>query len=104
MPDVRKKTRTKRLMLTGAQAQQALDPLRPGMPALDSIHDDSVTFKPKPKGPTYRILRTTEVDSYETTPTAKAIGNGLKAKKAPPPAETPPVVKTKFPGTNNFDG
>ena len=104
MPNVRKKTRTKRLMLTGAQAKQVLDPLRPGMPALDSIHDDSVTFKSKPKGPTYRILRTTEVDSYETTPTAKAIGNVLKGKKAPAPAAIAAAVKTKVPGDDNFAG
>jgi hypothetical protein len=104
MPNVRKKTRTKRLMLTGAQAKQVLDPLRPGMPALDSIHDDSVTFKSRPKGPTYRILRTTEVDSYETTPTAKAIGNVLKGKKAPAPAAIAAAVKTKVPGDDNFAG
>jgi len=104
MPDVRKKTRTKRLMLTGAQAKQALDPLRPGMPALDSIHDDSVTFKSKPKGPTYRILRTTEVDSYETTPTAKALGNVLKGKQAPAPAAIAAAVKAKVPVDDNFAG
>jgi hypothetical protein len=104
MPNVRKKTRTKRLMLTGAQAKQALDPLRPGMPALDSIHDDSVTFKSKPKGPTYRILRTTEVDSYETTPTAKALGNALKGKKAPAAAAIAAALKTKLPGDDNFAG
>ena len=89
-------------MLTGAQAKQALDPLRPGMPALDSIHDDSVTFKSKPKGPTYRILRTTEVDSYETTPTAKALGNVLKGKQAPAPAAIAAAVKTKVPVDDNF--
>jgi hypothetical protein len=91
-------------MLTGAQAKQALDPLRPGMPALDSIHDDSVTFKSKPKGPTYRILRTTEVDSYETTPTAKALGNVLKGKQAPAPAAIAAAVKTKVPVDDNFAG
>jgi len=104
MPDVRKKTRTKRLLLTGAEARQPLDLLRPGMPALDSIHDDSVTFKSKPKGPTYRILKTTEVDSYETTPTAMALGKVLKGKKAPAPATIAAAVKTKLPGGDNFAG
>src|SRR6266478_2816979 len=83
MPDVRNKTRTSRLLLTGAKAKQPLDLLRPGMPALDSIHDDSVTFKSK--GRTYRILKTTEVDSYETTPTAKALRKVLHGKATPAP-------------------
>jgi hypothetical protein len=104
MPDVRKKTRTNRLLLTGAKAKQPLDLLRPGMPALDSIHDDSVTFKSTPKGRTYRILKTTEVDSYETTPTAMALGKVLKGKKAPAPAAIAAAVKRKHPGGDNFTG
>lgn len=83
MPDVRKKTRTTRLLLTGKKAKQPLELLRPGMPALDSIHDDSVTFKSK--GRTYRILKTTEVDSYETTPTAMAFRKALHGKPKPDP-------------------
>ena len=95
MPDIRKKTRTNRLQLTGRKAKQPLDLLRPGMPALDSIHDDSATFKSK--GRTYRILKTTEVDSYETTPTAMALRKVLHGKLAPAPkaiaaaAKLPPV-------------
>jgi hypothetical protein len=104
MADVRKKTRTKRLQLTGAKAKKPLDPLRTGMPAMDSIHDDSVTFKSTPKGPTYRILKTTEVDSYETTPTAMALGKVLKGKKAPAPAAIAAAVKTKLPGGDTFAG
>src|SRR6266849_8810507 len=83
MPDIRKTTRTNRLMLTGRKAKQPLDLLRRGMPALDSIHDDSATFKSK--GRTYRILKTTEVDSYETTPTAMALRKVLHGKLAPAP-------------------
>ena len=83
MPDVRKTTRTNRLMLTGRKAKQPLELLRRGMPALDSIHDDSVTFRPR--GRTYRILKTTEVDSYETTPTALALRKALHGKLAPAP-------------------
>jgi hypothetical protein len=104
MPDVRKATRTNRLPLTGAKANEALEALRPGMPSLDSIHDDSVTFKSKAKGPTYRILKTTEVDSYETTPTAVALGKALKGKTAPAPAAIAAAAKTKLPGGDNFAG
>src|SRR5713226_6345280 len=99
MPDVRKKTRTNRLQLTDAKAKQPLDPLRAGMPALDSIHDDSATFKSK--GRTYRILKTTEVDSYETTPTAMALRKVLHGKLAPAPkaiaaaAKLPPAKRPR---------
>jgi hypothetical protein len=47
MPDVRKETGTNTVPLIAKKARQPLDPLRTGMPALDSIHDDSVTFKAK---------------------------------------------------------
>jgi hypothetical protein len=114
MPDVRKQTRTNRLLLTGAKAKQPLEPLRPGMPALDSIDDDSVTFKSK--GRTYRILKTTEVDSYETTPTAMALRKALHGKLAPAPkaiaaaAKLPPAKRprggkpTPAGGGDNFIG
>ena len=111
MPDVRKKTRTSRLLLTGAKAKQPLDPLRPGMPALDSIHDDSVTFKSK--GRTYRILKTTEVDSYETTPAANALRKLLHGKAHPAPAAIAAAAKlppqrggkpAPAPGGDNFVG
>jgi hypothetical protein len=104
MPDFRKKMRTMRLLLTGAKAKQPLDPLRPGMPALDSIVDDSVTFKSQPNGPTYRILKTTEVDSYETTPTAMALGRVLKGKKAPAPSAIAAALNTQVPGGEDFAG
>jgi len=112
MPDVRKKTRTNRLPLTGARAKRPLDLLRAGMPALDSIHDDSVTFKSK--GRTYRILKTTEVDSYETTPTAEALRKALHGKAKPAPAaiaaaaKLSPVKRPRGPkpaaGGDNFAG
>lgn len=91
MADVRKATRTNRLLLTNAKAKQPLDPLRSGMPALDSIHDDSVTFKSK--GRTYRILKTTEVDSYETTPTANELRKALHGKAQPAPAAIAAAAK-----------
>jgi len=86
-------------MLTGRKAKQPLDLLRRGMPALDSIHDDSATFKSK--GRTYRILKTTEVDSYETTPTAMALRKVLHGKLAPAPkaiaaaAKLPPAKRPR---------
>jgi hypothetical protein len=91
MEDVRKKTRATRLLLTGAKAKQPLELLRRGMPAQDSIHDDSVTFKSK--GRTYRILKTTEVDSYENTPTAKALRNVLHGNQTPAPAAIAAAAK-----------
>jgi len=69
----RRKSISRRLVLTGAPASAPLDLLRPGMPAHDSIHDDKTTFKPTKRGPTYRILKTTEVDSYEDTPPRQCI-------------------------------
>jgi hypothetical protein len=98
------KTRTNRLPLTGAKAKEPLDALRPGMPALDSIHDDSTTFKSKPKGPTYRILKTTEVDSYETTPTAIALRKVLHGNATPAPKAIAAAAKAKLPGGDNFVG
>jgi hypothetical protein len=91
MEDVRKKTRATRLLLTGAKAKQPLELLRRGMPAQDSIHDDSVTFKSK--GRTYRILKTTEVDSYETTPTAMALRKVLHGNQKPAPAAIAAAAK-----------
>ena len=38
-------------------------PRRPGLPAKESIVEEKVYATPK--GATYRILRTTEVDEYE---------------------------------------
>ncbi|MBZ5680278.1 MAG: hypothetical protein LAO24_09255 [Acidobacteriia bacterium] len=93
MPDIRQKTRTRRLLLTGAKAMEPLDLLRPGMPALDSIHDDRTTFKPTLRGPTYRILKTTEVDSYESTRPAKALRLALHGKKTPAPAAIAAAAK-----------
>lgn len=71
------------LPLTGAKASEPLDPSRTGMPALDSIHDDKTTFQPKGGGATYRILKTTETDTYEKTPAAIAFSKALKGQKQP---------------------
>lgn len=79
----RKTSITRRLQLTGEKASAPLDLLRPGMPALDSIHDDKTTFRPTKGGPTYRILKTTETDTYENTPTAVAFRTALSGQKQP---------------------
>src|SRR2546423_12588973 len=70
----------KRLPLTGAKLAAPLDISQPGMPAADSIHA-VVKFKAK-----YRILKSTEVDSYEQTPTAVAVKKTLTGKQPSPPA------------------
>jgi hypothetical protein len=101
MPDVVKKTRTDRLQLTGKRAKQPLEALRRGMPALDSIHDDSA--KITSKGRTYRILKTTEVDTYEDTVGAWALRKVLHGNPQPAPAaiataaKKPPVKPSPTP-------
>jgi len=73
------------------------------MPALDAIHD-TVAFSPTPTGPQYLIVRTTEVDSYETSPPAVALGKLLKGKAAPPQAALRAALKAKPPVGDNFGG
>lgn len=41
-------------------------PRRPGLPAEESVVEEKVYVSPK--GKTYRILRTNEVDEYEEKP------------------------------------
>lgn len=61
-----------------AEAVRTLDPLRTGMPALDSIIDVK-EFKKGKK--TYRIIRTNEVDEYEQAPTEKKLKKNKRTKK-----------------------
>jgi hypothetical protein len=103
MPDPRKTTATKRLPLTGAAAATPLSPLRAGMPSLDSVHK-TMAFAPKKGGPRYRIIRTTETDSYETTPPAVKLRKMLGTKKIPPKAALAAAVKAKPPKGDNFAG
>jgi hypothetical protein len=103
MPDPRKTTATKRLPLTGATSSTPLVPLRAGMPAMDSIHT-TMAFAPKTGGPTYRIIRTTETDAYETTPPAVKLSKMLRVKGAPPSAALTAAVKAKPPKGDNFAG
>src|SRR2546423_3912951 len=88
----------KRLPLTGAKLAAPLDISQPGMPAADSIHA-VVKFKAK-----YRILKSTEVDSYEQTPTAVALKKALTGKQPSAAAvakamKGPAVVSDNFAGT-----
>jgi hypothetical protein len=91
--DVAKKTRTDRLQLTGKKAKRPLEVLRRGMPALDSIHDDSATVKSK--GRTYRILKTTEVDLYEDTVGAWALRKVLHGNPQPAQAAIAAAAKKR---------
>lgn len=104
MPDVTKKLRTTRLPLTGAKAAAPINPLRAGMPALDSIHSTE-TFSPRRKGPKYQIIHTTEVDTYENSPAAQKLRKVLPGNKAPSLVALAAAVKAKAkaPG-DNFAG
>ena len=95
---------SKRLPLVGAKAKQPLDLLRAGMPSLDSIHDDSVTFKPTTKGRTYRILKTTEVDRYENTAAARGLRKAMLGVRKPSPAAINAAVKQKPSTGENYAG
>jgi hypothetical protein len=67
------------------------NPLRAGMPALDTIHARLVIASPQTPGRTYTILRTTEIDGYELD---KAAAAGLAA----------PGVSTPVPTGDGFQG
>ncbi len=102
MADPRKTTITNRLPLTGASTGAPLAPLRPGMPALDTIHS-TIPFAPK-RGASYRIIRTTETDSYEKSPAALRIPKLLRTKGAPPSAPLQAAVAAQPPAGDNFQG
>lgn len=105
MPDLRHLRKVTRLPLTGAKTKAPLYPLQVGMPALDSIHDD-FAFRPKGGRSSYRVLRTTEVDSYEKTDAAQGFASALRGQKAPAPAaikaaaKRPPSTGNQFAGTD----
>jgi len=80
-----------RLPLTGKKASKPLDLALTGMPAPDSIHSET-TFKPKGGG-TYRILKTTEVDTYEDNPAANALRDAVHGVKTPSMAAVTAAMK-----------
>lgn len=104
MPKSRRNKQVRKLQLTGAPALNVLSPLAVGMPSQDSILDDKTTFKPKAGGPTYRILKTTETDSYETTPAAMAMRTALHGKKTPALAAMAAAAKKKPSTGDRFGG
>jgi len=81
---------TERLMLPGKRASEPLDLALPGMPAQDSIHSESTLHK---AGATYRILRTTEVDTYEDNDAADALRSAVHGIKAPSMAAVSAAMK-----------
>jgi len=81
MPMDHQTMKIERLPLTGKKTSKPLDLALPGMPAPDSIHSE-ITFTPKGGG-TYRILRTTEVDTYEDNAAANALRSAVHGIKAP---------------------
>jgi hypothetical protein len=88
------------LPLTGATLAQPIDFTQPGLPSLDSVHD-AIQFTPVPGGTTYQVLRTTEFDTYESSPEVAAVAqllqqgrpsptalaDALRAAAAPPPGD-----------------
>lgn len=102
MPDPQTTT-IERLPLTGKAAPAPLSPLRPGMPALDSVHNMK-EFAPQPGGPTYHIISTTETDSYESSAPAKNMPKLLQSTPAPSSAAVAAALKAKAPAGDNFAG
>ncbi len=102
---MRKSSKTKKLKkpkmgrLMQADAVAAVDPMRPGMPAADSI----ISIRPLASAeamavaegsiiPTFRIIQTNEVDAYEKAATSQETLNAAIASVAAP-------VSDKFTGT-----
>jgi hypothetical protein len=106
MADLHKLRKFTKLPLTGKKAKAPLYPLQVGMPALDSIHDDSITFKGGRS--TYRILRTTETDAYEKSDAAVGFAQALKGQKQPSTAaikaaaKKPPSTGDQYAGTDRM--
>ncbi len=93
MPSTSRPITSAKLTLMDKKASEPLNLLRTGMPSLDSIQDDTTTFQPKPGGQVYRILKTTEVDTYEKTPAALALNKALKGQKQPDPRAVAAAVR-----------
>src|SRR5437773_571539 len=60
--------KTRRIPLTGRPVPTPLNLTRPGMPSVDSIHEAHRVITAR--GRRFRVIRTTEVDEYESTPAA----------------------------------
>ena len=93
--------KTKRLPLTGRSAPVALNLARHGMPSADSIHDARQVVTAR--GRQFRIMRTTEVDEYESTPRAVSLRKALTVRGAPSPTALAKAMK-KPPTGDQFAG
>jgi hypothetical protein len=90
---------TRRVPLGRAKAQAPLDPLRTGMPSLDSIH----SLKSRSvAGAKFRIIRTVEVDAYERSVPAVTLASALRTK-TPNVARIATLLKKK-PAGDAFAG
>ena len=91
----------KRLPLTGRSAPAPLNLARPGMPSADSIHDARQVVVAH--GRQFRILRTTEVDEYESSPRAVSLRKALTVRGAPSTKAMAAAMK-KLPTGDQFQG
>jgi len=103
MPNSPKPQIIEMLPLTGAALKKPLDLARTGMPAAGSIHDVT-ELKPKAGRPAFRILHTTELDTYETTPPATKVPQLLRTKKARSAAAVAAALKAAPPTGDNYLG
>src|SRR5262245_14705894 len=94
--------KTKRLALTGRPLPVRLNLARAGMPSADSIQDAGRVVTAR--GRQFRILRTTEVDGYESTPTAISLRNALSGRGAPSATAVAAALKRKKPTGDQFAG
>ena len=92
--------RTRRISLTGRRLPVALNLTRPGMPSVDSIHEARRVIAAR--GRRFRVIRTTEVDEYESSPAAVSLRRAL-ARRAPSATALSAATKNK-PTGDQFAG
>ena len=97
MPKPPAQMKVRVLPLTGAKLSAPLDLSRRGMPALDSIHN-VVKFKSR-----FKIVKSTEIDSYEESPSARALQKALMGKQ-PSGVALMKAMKKPAPKGDNFGG
>lgn len=90
MPQKSKKKKSSAAGLAEASELSSLDPLRTGMPALDSIlsvktleTSEAAAMAESLEVPRFRIIRTNEVDGYEKAATSQETLNVALAEAAP---------------------
>jgi hypothetical protein len=93
--------KTTRMPLSGRPLPAALNLARPGMPAVDTIHEARRVIRAGQRR--FRILRTTEVDEYEQSPTAVSLRSALRGRKKPALAAIAAALKKK-PTGERFGG